>query len=286
MILKSSTVLTVMLTACVWLTGCQQPSAPVIENDSSEPQSVEDDKSAIQSESAKARIAQFQPLYVAEMQRLQQRLQAEYDAFEAADVAVDDNSLLATELPNTISTDAVGTAVTDNVDQPAIPLALDAEVADLEATADTPINTSTEVGERDLEVLKRISLEPQKPRILTESETIKRYQQAIKALYQPMAIELDAQDIDTLINISTLLPELFEHEEIAERVSVKSPALARLIVQYQVGKQIEAQQVLDMQQMKLTQQQEFDGLMAKFNETIEGYDEQIAKYEQTLKEFQ
>jgi len=26
--------------------------------------------------------------------------------------------------------------------------------------------------------------------------------------------------------------------------------------------------------------------MAKFNETIQGYDEQIAKYEQTVKEFQ
>ena len=41
-----------------------------------------------------------------------------------------------------------------------------------------------------------------------------------------------------------------------------------------------------MQQMKIDQQQEFERLMAKFNETIQGYDEQIAKYEQTLKEFQ
>jgi len=40
-----------------------------------------------------------------------------------------------------------------------------------------------------------------------------------------------------------------------------------------------------MQQMKLDQQKEFETLMSKFNETIEGYDEQIAKYEQTLESF-
>lgn len=43
---------------------------------------------------------------------------------------------------------------------------------------------------------------------------------------------------------------------------------------------------MDMQQMKETQHQEFETLMTKFNDTIKGYDEQIAKYEQTLKEFQ
>ena len=44
--------------------------------------------------------------------------------------------------------------------------------------------------------------------------------------------------------------------------------------------------MIDMQQMKLNQQKEFETLMTKFNDTIKGYDEQIAKYEQTLKEFQ
>ena len=148
------------------------------------------------------------------------------------------------------------------------------------------MNTSTEVGERDLTVLKRISLEPRKPIILTEEQIIERYQQTMAALYQPVTTPLSAEDADTLINIATLVPQLFEHAEIAGRVSAKSPALARLIIQHQVWEQIEAQQVVDMQQMKQQQQQEFETLMAKFNDTIKGYDEQIAKYEQTLKEFQ
>ncbi|MDN5560831.1 MAG: hypothetical protein L0G45_04560, partial [Psychrobacter sp.] len=155
---------------------------------------------------------------------------------------------------------------------------------DIPAEAD--INTSTEVGERDLTVLKRISLEPRKPVMLTEDQIIESYQKAMEALYQPVTTPLSAEDVDTLINIATLVPQLFEHAEIAGRLSAKSPALARLIIQHQVWEQIEAQQVLDMQQMKLNQQKEFETLMTKFNDTIKGYDEQIAKYEQTLTEFQ
>ena len=142
------------------------------------------------------------------------------------------------------------------------------------------------MGERDLTVLKRISLEPRKPVMLTDKQIIDSYQQAMEALYQPVTTPLSAEDVDTLINIATLVPQVFEHAEIAGRLSAKSPALARLIIQHQVWEQIEAQQVIDMQQMKINQQQEFERLMAKFNETIQGYDEQIAKYEQTLKEFQ
>ncbi len=148
------------------------------------------------------------------------------------------------------------------------------------------INTSTEVGERDLTVLKRISLEPRKPIIRTEEQIIERYQQVMDALYQPVTTPLSAEDADALIDIATLVPQLFEHAEIAGRVSAKSPALARLIIQHEVWEQIQDQQVVDMQQMKVDQQKEFETLMTKFNDTIKGYDEQIAKYEQTLKEFQ
>ena len=278
-----------MLTGTLLLTGCQQQSASVNDDkdsQTSEQVDAEDNKKAVQSDSAKARIEQFQPLYVAEVMSLQRRLQAEYDAFEAADTSVDETSLLNTD---PLATDDKNPTASKT--EPVIPLALDSKTGNNPKTikpdtsANTEINTSTEIGERDLEVLKLISLEPQQPRMLTEAQATKRYQQAMKALYQPVTTELTAQEIDTLITISTLLPQLFEHEEIAQRVNAKSPALARLIVQYQVGKQIEAQQVLDMQQMKVTQQQEFEGLMSKFNETIKGYDEQIAKYEQTLKDF-
>lgn len=296
MIIKATTlpaaILTsTLLTAAVLLSACQQQSASEVDQDSQTSElEVEETKQAIQSDSAKARIEQFEPLYVAEMQRLQQRLQAEYEAFESADVADSESSLLTT--PTTLDS-ALATTLPNNqlaIDEPAIPLAPNAEITATNAATDVEtqaaVNTSTEVGERDVEVLIQMSLEPQKPRVLTEQQTIKRYQQAMKALYQPASEALTAENIDTLINISTLIPELFEHEEIAQRVNIKSPALARLIVRYQVAQQIEAQQLLNIQQMKLTQQQEFEGLMTKFNETIKDYDEQIAKYEQTLKDFQ
>ncbi len=286
--LTSNSLKAAVLTGALLLSACQQQSASEVDQDSqvSEPLDIEETKKAVQSDSAKARIEQFEPLYVVEMQRLQQRLQTEYEAFESADVADSEDSLLTT--PTTLDS-ALATTLPNSqstIDEPAIPLAPNAEITEDDIAADIDINTSTEVGERDVEVLKRMSIEPQKPKVLTQQQTIKRYQQAMKALYQPVSSELSAENIDTLINISTLIPELFEHEEIAKRVNIKSPALARLIVRYQVAQQIEAQQLLDMQQMRETQQQEFEGLMTKFNETIAGYDEQIAKYEQTLKEFQ
>ncbi|AAZ17970.1 hypothetical protein Psyc_0096 [Psychrobacter arcticus 273-4] len=255
----SKTLLATVLTGVLLLSGCQQQAAKDNVADkpqTSEQKSEEDTQPMVQSDSAAARIEHFQPLYVTQFQRLQGRLQAEYESLQAADVADSANSLLVDE-----PTDAV------------------------ETSNDQPVNSNTEVGKRDLTVLKRISLEPRKPIILTEEQIIERYEQAMEVLYQPVTTPLNAQDIDTLINIATLVPQLFEAPEIAGRVSAKSPALARLIIQHQVWEQIEAQQVLDMQKMKQNQQQEFEMLMAKFNETIEGYDEQIAKYEQTLKEF-
>ena len=237
-----------------------------------------------QSDSAAARIEQFQPIYVAQAQGLQRRLQAEYESLQAADASDSEESLLLNEATNDSAT------LTENANG-ANPEPLPAdnpEKANVtsEEGSDAEMNTSTEVGERDLTVLKRISLEPRKPVILTEEQIIERYQQTMAALYQPVTTPLSAEDSDTLINIATLVPQLFEHAEIAGRVSAKSPALARLIIQHQVWEQIEAQQVVDMQQMKQQQQQEFETLMTKFNDTIKGYDEQIAKYEQTLKEFQ
>ncbi|WP_367111191.1 hypothetical protein [uncultured Psychrobacter sp.] len=269
------------------LTGCQ-PTAKPADDDQVSSQSEADSKPGVQSDSAAARIEEFEPLYVKEMQELQQRLQAEYEALQAAD-APDSSSIL----PNSVSkptpndtdkntdTDSTTTAATsENTASNADTSAVSTDKAGAE------INTSTEVGERDLEVLKLIRIGPRKPSLLTENQLIKRYQQAMQALYEPASIPLSAQDIDTLLNIMTLLPELFEHAEIAERVSIKSPALARLITQHQVWQQIEVQQALDMEQMKINQQQEFEALMKKFNDTIESYDEQIAKYEQTLEEFQ
>ncbi|MGM8937164.1 hypothetical protein ACS8E2_00555 [Psychrobacter glaciei] len=296
-----STVLVVMLSGILLLSGCQQADTQpeLKDSQSTEQTSAEDSQPMPQSDSAAARIKQFQPLYVAQAQGLQRRLQAEYESLQAADASDGDALLLEGATDTTANDDGnLGNQVTasntpDNSGLPAteasnsnaseqasVPAATEGDITDAD------INTSTEVGERDLTVLKRISLEPRKPVMMTEEQMIESYQQAMDALYQPVTTPLSAEDSDTLINIATLTPQLFEHAEIAGRVSAKSPALARLIIQHQVWEQIEAQQVIDMQQMKVDQQQEFETLMTKFNDTIEGYDEQIAKYEQTLKEFQ
>lgn len=321
---QAPTLLVAAMTGIVLLSGCQQQAAeePVPESSQTkEKTAAEDSQPMRKSDSAAARIEQFQPLYVAQAQGLQQRLQAEYESLQAADASDSDNDLLldspdnkadATENNNAVSSQAANSSAANNnstttnssssssinsnspdavVNNPNSAQATNDKSAVASGSAndnatDTDINTSTEVGERDLTVLKRISLEPRKPVMLSEEQLIERYQQAMDALYQPVTTPLSAEEVDTLINIATLVPQLFEHAEIAGRLSAKSPALARLIIQHQVWEQIEAQQVLDMQQMKIDQQQEFERLMAKFNETIKGYDEQIAKYEQTLKEFQ
>lgn len=285
----SSTLLVATLSGVLLLSGCQQQaetqSAPE-DSQSVEKTSTEDSQPMRPSDSATARIKQFQPLYVAQVQRLQRRLQAEYESLQAADSSDSEDSLLLNS--DTAASDTNTDNVMENNSETADSSLSSADTTDgeVDMTAEADINTSTKVGERDLTVLKRISLVPRKPIMLTEDQIIESYQQAMDALYQPVTTPLSAEDIDTLINIATLVPQLFEHAEIAGRLSAKSPALARLIIQHQVWEQIEAQQVIDMQQMKLNQQKEFEALMTKFNETIEGYDEQIAKYEQTLQEFQ
>lgn len=282
----------------LFLSSCQQQSDSDLAVEKREVKTeaqrlAEDSKPMPQSDSAAARIEQFQPLYVSQLQGLQRRLQAEYESLQAADMSDSETDLLTTDGQSTDTDTNAATPTTandaqsnsvDNASATDTP-ATDSEVLDID-TAEAEINTSTEVGERDLTVLKRISLEPRKPEMLSEEQIIARYQQAMQALYQPVTTPISAQDADTLLTVATLLPQLFEHAEIANRLNAKSPALARLIIQHQVWEQIEAQQVIDMQRMKQAQKQEFETLMAKFNETIEDYDKQIAKYEQTLKEFQ
>ncbi len=286
---QAPSLLTATLAGALFLAGCQQSDTqPVSENTQpTEKTAAEDSKPMQKSDSAAARIEQFQPIYVVQAQNLQRRLQAEYESLQAADTSDSDNSLLTDPAvdSNGMANKVEGSANTDNTIEPSAVSNTNTDSETALATEED-INTSTEVGERDLTVLKRISLEPRKPTMLTEDQIIERYQQVIDALYQPVTTPLTAEEIDTLIDVATLVPQLFEHAEIAGRVSAKSPALARLIIQHQVWEQIQAQQIVDMQQMKVDQQKEFETLMSKFNDTIQGYDEQIAKYEQTLRQFQ
>lgn len=296
-----STIVCTIVTA-IMLTSCQPQSTTESASETSTNKTeaevlAEDSQSVPQSESTAARIEQLQPLYVTQVQGLQRRLQAEYESLQAADASEEDevsllNNTAAATKSNTSSSINVN-ADANNDSKPKTTsditpsTAVNQDIADdiNPSDSDREVNTSIEVGERDLTVLKRISLEPRKPTILTEAQIIEQYQQAISALYESVTTPLSAQHTDTLIQIATVLPQLFEDAEIANRVNAKSPALARLIVQHQVWEQIQAQQVVDMQKMKQAQKQEFDMLMAKFNETIKDYDEQIAKYEQTLQDF-
>ncbi|MEC9444986.1 MAG: hypothetical protein VX408_07975, partial [Pseudomonadota bacterium] len=165
----SSALAAVALTGVLFLTGCQQQAdAPPVpdEAQTTEKTSEEDSQPMQQSDSAAARIEQFQPIYVAQAQGLQRRLQAEYESLEAADTSDSEESLLLNGATNDSAT------LTENANSAnSEPLPADSPVeanATSEEGSDAEMNTSTEVGERDLTVLKRISLEPRKPIILTE----------------------------------------------------------------------------------------------------------------------
>jgi len=304
---QSPRMLMTMVLAASLLAGCQ-PQSTVDDStvNTGEQTAADQMKPVPQSDSAAAYIKQLQPVYVAQMQSLQRRLQAEYESLQAADMTTSDDDLLLNNATNDDNEAAVDTAAGSNAAAANNNSTTDAELAegDSDAVTETDTNTdtdtdvgtdidtelepnsSTEVGERDLTVLRRISAEPRETTILTEKQIIDSYQKTIDALYQPISQPLSSAEVNTLINIAALIPQLFEHTELADRLNAKSPALARLIVQHQIWEQIEARQASYMQEMKIAQQQEFEALMTKFNETIKDYDEQIAKYEQTLKEFQ
>ena len=303
---RSTSSLATLLLGALLLIGCQQQTTPENKTTNSEETVVTvEDKAAPQSDSAAAHIKQLQPIYVEQMLSLQRRLQAEYESLQAADVTTTNNDLLTnnesktpnanetetvtnpTDLSTTTGTNSQDTVSTStNIDANTVSKAnINATKSETATNSATELNSSTEVGERDLTVLRSISAEPREPTILTEKKIIKSYEQGIAALYRPASEPLNSEETDTLINIAALVPQLFEHTELADRLNAKSPALARLIVQHQVWEQIEARQAKYMQEMKAAQLQEFESLMTKFNDTIKGYDEQIAKYEQTLREF-
>jgi len=111
-------------------------------------------------------------------------------------------------------------------------------------------------------------------------------------LYLADETPMAAQDIDTLLSVATLTPQVFNNAELAERLVIKSPALARMLKQYQIWEQIERQQSAELEALKQSQIEEqqkqvaeFDRLATEFNEKIEDYDKQIEQYQQKLKQF-
>lgn len=252
----------------VVLMGCQ----PSTETDGSdaEAEPVELLEPSLQ---AQAHMDKFEDKYVEQRLLLQQRLQAEFVALAAADAPsqAQDAQPSHEETANDTANNVANKKAT-NSPRPT-------------ADDNTPHN-------EDAYILQYTVLEPQQPEPLTDKQVRDSYQQAMAALYEPAGTALSAADMDTLINIGTLLPQAFEQLEIAQALNSKSPALARLLIQHQVWRQIEAQQSKDIELLKQAQlqaqmqrQQEFEELVEQFNQTIAGYDEQIAKYEKMLKEF-
>ena len=84
---KAPTLLAAALTGVLLVSGCQQQAEESIPDSSQtqEKTSAEDSQPMRKSDSAAARIEQFQPLYLAQAKGLQQRLQAEYESLQAAD---------------------------------------------------------------------------------------------------------------------------------------------------------------------------------------------------------
>ena len=113
-------------------------------------------------------------------------------------------------------------------------------------------------------------------------EISNRYNVALQSLYLEDEVSLPPQAVETLLNIANLTPQVFDNPELAERLVVKAPALARLLKQYQTWEQQSLQQKREVESLKQQQQQEqqqqaakFDQLTQELNDKIKDYDQQI-----------
>lgn len=178
------------------------------------------------------------------------------------------------------------------------------EEADSETSTSTPANqqagetaeatqakeeeqgvSDVEMGQLTLQELPLINLAMVPPEELTAVEIQERYNVAMQALYFDDETPLPAQAIDTLLSVAMLTPAVFNNAELAQRLVLKSPSLARLLKQYQTWEQIERQQSAELEALKQSQSAEFDALAKEFNEKIAAYDEQIKSYEERLEKF-
>ncbi|WP_227429015.1 hypothetical protein [Psychrobacter sp. I-STPA6b] len=263
------------------------------------------------SASASATIAHFKEKYVDKMLKLQNSLQAEHDAIQVADAPTHSTTEAAEEQEVGEDTEAESLTTTANLQsddtnstQPVASTTTNSteNSTDNENTQSVQTGSTeglTESNETDIETasvvpdLPLVNIDILPPEQLTASEIETRYQTAMSDLYTANTVPLSAQSIDTLLSIAMLVPDIFRDDELARRLTVRMPALARLLKQYQIWEQIEAQQSAELQALKQEQikaqqkqREEFAELMADFDKTIKDYDEQIAKYEQKLKEFE
>lgn len=301
------------LMTAIGLSGCQ-PNTEDGNKAQNSTQKVANGNAVSMSPEAKTQVANFETEFVNRMLDLQQSQLAEYEALQAAD-SPDDSPI------NNDSSAANKSASTGVVESPTVtdktpnsPLATKATgeaavKATIEATSKTtnqPANEAvdankasidsgkkgTDTEEVTLQELPLIKLAIAPPQELSAKEIGRRYNEAMQSLYLADETLMSAQDIDTLLSVATLTPQVFNNAELAERLVIKSPALARMLKQYQIWEQIERQQSAELEALKQSQIEEqqkqvaeFDRLATEFNEKIEDYDKQIEQYQQKLKQF-
>ena len=298
------------LMAAIGLSGCQ-PSTEDGNKVQNSTQEVAKGDAVSMSPEAKTQVANFETEFVNRMLDLQQSQLAEYEALQAADSPddspINNNSIAANK---SASTDVVESqTITDEksnlsiTNKAASEAVVKATTEATNKTANEAVDANkapsidsgkkgTDTEEVTLQELPLIKLAIAPPQELSAKEIGRRYNEAMQSLYLADETPMSAQDIDTLLSVATLTPQVFNNAELAERLVIKSPALARMLKQYQIWEQIERQQSAELEALKQSQikeQQkqlaEFDRLATEFNEKIEDYDKQIEQYQQKLKQF-
>lgn len=305
--------LTFGLMAAIGLSGCQ-PNTEDSNKTQNSTQEVANGNAVSMSPEAKTQVANFETKFVNRMLDLQQSQLAEYEALQAAD-SPDDSSINTDNAANkSAATDVVEsqTAADKTPNSPLISrtpgeVAVKATTEATSKTTNQPANEAvdankapsidsgkkgTDTEEVTLQELPLIKLAIAPPQELSAKEIGRRYNEAMQSLYLVDKTPMSAQDIDTLLSVATLTPQVFNNAELAERLVIKSPALARMLKQYQIWEQIERQQSAELEALKQSQIEEqqkqvaeFDRLATEFNEKIEDYDKQIEQYQQKLKQF-
>lgn len=320
-----SKALSAILLSSVVLAGCQPNTEAESEETtvSETAQSTNPENAVPMSDAAKATVEEFEAEFVAKMLNVQESQLAEYEALQAADKP--DGSLLDTAISNNDADTEAGSPVAGNqtnamtnngaantdIQNPNAKLESEtqATASTEQAQTDNQISTQSNTADNrqatkaaddtgddtDIDNIEALALEKLPlinntalvaPQMLTANEISRRYNVALQSLYLPEEVPLPAEAMDTLLNIATLTPDLFANSELAQRLVIKSPALARLLRQYQTWQQIQLQQSKELESLKQKQSEEFDNLVREFTAKIESYDEQIAKYEERLKQFE
>ena len=244
---------------------------------------------------AAAQVKTFEAEFVNKMLDLQQSQQAEYEALQAADAAEQEVATKQVDAsnPKTGLEAGTGTGSEAGSGSEATTKTTDPDITGITGSGEAQAATQQEAEpSQELPSLPLVDLAIKPPEQLTPTEISSRYNVAMQSLYLEEGIPLPAQAIDTLLNIATLTPGVFHNTELAEHLVAKSPALARMLKQYQAWDQIERQQSAELEALKQSQieaqqkqQAEFDALAKEFNDKIAAYDEQIKNYEQKLKTF-